>query len=110
MLNEAGKLVTAKVTAGTYHFSTGTMTVEVQDFQNLDKKINSMLLAVWTEEDQSDMQWIQMNRTSQENEHYQAEINASTFGYKEGEYQIHAYVVDEDGEQYFVGKSTGIVE
>lgn len=110
MLNDAGKLVTATVTAGTYDYSTGIMAVEVHNFINLDKKIGSMLLAVWTKEDQSDMQWIQMSRMGQEDGHYRAEINVPNFGFEEGEYQIHAYVVDEDGEQYFVGKTTGIVQ
>ncbi len=110
MLNDAGKLVTAAVTAGTYDYSTGIMAVEVHNFKNLDKRINSMLLAVWTKEDQSDMQWIQMSSMGQEDERYCAEISVPNFGYKEGEYQIHAYVVDEDGEQYFVGKTIGIVK
>lgn len=66
-----------------------------------------MLIAVWMEEDQSDMQWIQAEQD--EEGRYNANINISNFGYKEGEYQIHAYVVDEDGEQYLVGKTTGTV-
>ena len=36
MLNDAGKLVTAAVTAGTYDYSTGIMAVEVHNFKNLD--------------------------------------------------------------------------
>lgn len=107
VLNSIGKVISAKVTAGTYDYNTAYLPVNVSNIQNIEKRINSMLIAVWSEEDQSDMQWIQMDPEGEES--YFVNVDISSFGYKVGEYQIHAYVVDEDGEQYLVGKTTGTV-
>ena len=86
----------------------GILSVRVSDFENILNGVADVSLAVWTEEDQSDLQWIQMG--IQEDSSYYIDIAVSGFGYKMGEYQIHAYVVDGAGEQYMVGAALGVVE
>lgn len=84
------------------------MSVRVNDFENILNGVANVMLAVWTEEDQSDLQWIQME--IQEDSSYYAGINISNFGYKAGEYNIHAYIVDGAGERYKVAETMKAVD
>ena len=94
-------LPTANVWADAYNFVSGTFQVTVSDILNVQNSIEAVMLAVWTNEDQSDLQWIQMER--QEEGDYFASINVPNFNYKVGEYFVDAYVVDGEGEQYAIG-------
>ncbi|MEY8413883.1 GBS Bsp-like repeat-containing protein [Lachnospiraceae bacterium 62-26] len=84
------------------------LSVRVNDFENILNGVANVMLAVWTEEDQSDLQWIQME--IQEDSSYYAGINISNFGYKAGEYNIHAYIVDGAGERYKVAETMKAVD
>ena len=50
---------TAVITAGTYDFTTGNLPVIISQIQDAPDTIQSVKIAVWTQEDQSDLQWIQ---------------------------------------------------
>jgi phosphoglycerol transferase len=82
--------------------------VRVKEFENVLNGVADVMVAVWMEEDQSDLQWIQMG--IQEDNSYYVEISISNLGYKTGEYNIHAYIVDGAGEQYKVAEAMGVVE
>lgn len=97
----------ADVTTGEYSPDTGTLPVYVSNIQGVDSGIQSMLVAVWHDEDQNDLTWIQA--TMQADGSYVGTINVPDFDYKTGEYYIDAYVVDNDGEQYVLGSTTGVV-
>ena len=107
LLVREGKLPMANVWSEPYESDSGALPVRVNDIKNLSADVSHVMVAVWTNEDQSDLQWIQME--IQEDGSYYARINVPSFGYKEGEYRIHAYVVDENGEQYMVGETIGKV-
>lgn len=107
LLVREGRIPTANVWAEAYESDTGALPVRVSDIKNLSADVSHVMVAVWTNEDQSDLQWIQMEM--QEDGSYYARINVPNFGYKEGEYRIHVYVVDENGEQYMVGETVGNV-
>lgn len=107
MLRE-GRAPTAAITVGEYQRDKGLIPVTVSNIENVNDGIQSVQIAVWTEEDQSDLQWIPMEIT--EEEMYTANINILSFGFKEGEYQIHAYVVNSNGEQDILGNTVGIVD
>ena len=108
VLRRDGKLPSANAWAEAYESDTGALPVVVTDIANIPEDISQVMIAVWTNEDQSDLQWIGMEQ--REDGSYYARVNVPGFGYKVGEYQIHVYVVGEDGEQYKVAETVGVVE
>ncbi|MCI6122545.1 GBS Bsp-like repeat-containing protein [Bariatricus sp. SGI.161] len=107
LLLREGKLPMANAWVEAYERETGALPVVVTDIANIPEDISQVMIAVWTNEDQSDLQWIGMEQ--REDGSYYARVNVSRFGYKLGEYQIHVYVVGEDGVQYKVTETIGNV-
>lgn len=107
LLVREGKIPSANAWAEAYESDTGALPVVVTDIANIPEDISQVMIAVWTNEDQSDLQWIGMEQ--REDGSYYARVNVPGFGYKVGEYQIHVYVVGEDGEQYKVAENIGNV-
>ena len=107
LLVREGKIPSANAWAEAYESDTGALPVVVTDIANIPEDISQVMIAVWTNEDQSDLQWIGMEQ--REDGSYYARVNVPGFGYKVGEYQIHVYVVGEDGEQYKVAETIGNV-
>lgn len=107
LLKRMGKYPQAEVRVDEYNYQTAVLPVYVSDISNVESEITSLTAAVWTNEDQSDLQWIQMNADGDGT--YYANVNVADFGYKQGEYIIHIYAVDNTGEQYVVGETTGMV-
>ena len=99
-----GNIPKAVVEVGDYQSDTGMLPVKVSDIKNMESGIQSVLIAVWTKEDQSDLQWIQMEADEEGN--YRTDIDVQGFEYQEEEYQIHAYVVGGDGEQSVLGNTS----
>ena len=91
-----GRVPKATVIAGEYQRDLGLIPVSVTDIENVTDGVQSMQMAVWTKEDQSDLQWIPMETTGDGT--YTANVNVMSYGFYVGEYQIHVYVVDGNGE------------
>lgn len=108
ILERDGKLPEADITVDSYQFQSGVLPVTVSNIRNVKGEIQSLQLAVWIAEDQSDLQWILMEQGEDGN--YHVNINIPGFNYQTGEYQIHAYAVDSDGEATALGTATGMVE
>lgn len=98
---------TGTVSADVYQSSTGILPVTVTDLSNMPDNIQSVQMAVWTTEDQSDLQWIPL--TAMDDGSYAGEINVANYGYKTGTYNIHAYLTDGSGAQYMLCSATGEV-
>ena len=64
--------------------------------------------AVWTAEDQSDLQWVEAEL--QTDGSYLANINVSNFDFTTGEYNVDVYHTDDLGDQYLVASTTGNVQ
>lgn len=107
VLRRDGKLATADVAADAYQYDTGALPVTVTNI-NSELDIQSVTLKVWTNEDQSDEQWIEM--TVSEDGAYYANVNVPSFNYKVGDYYIEAYVHDSEGDTYCVGSTVGTVQ
>lgn len=107
LLRREGKIPSATVWANDYKYEIGVIPVGVADIKGVSG-IESVILSVWTNEDQSDLQWIQTEEV--ETGSYYANVNVPNFNYKTGNYYIQAYVVDSSGEQYMVGEAEGFVE
>ena len=103
-----GRVPTATVQVGTYSYTQGLLPVTVIDIENVEAGVQSIQIAVWTQEDQSDLQWIQLENMGDGS--YSGNVNVAASGYRTGEYQIHAYVVDGNGEQSVLGTAVGFVE
>jgi hypothetical protein len=103
-----GRAPKASVIAGEYQRDQGLIPVSVTDIENVTNGIQSVQMAVWTKVDQSDLQWIPMEITGDGT--YTANVNVMSYGFYEGEYQIHVYAVDGDGEQSILGAAVGIVD
>lgn len=106
LLIREGKVPKANLVVEEYKSELGIFPIRVTDFENMSNGVADVMIAVWTEENQNDLQWIKMD--IQEDSSYYSEINISSFSYKLGEYHIHAYAVDGAGEQYMVAEAVGI--
>ncbi len=103
-----GRVPTATVTAQPYNYLDGRLPVLITDLANADTAASTINVAVWTEEDRSDQQWIQAEL--QADGTYLCRINVANFGFKLGQYNIEAYLIDNTGTQYLLGSTTGLVE
>ncbi len=106
LLIREGKNPMANIVVEEYRNESGILPVRVLDFENISNGVADVMLAVWTEEDQSDLKWIPME--IQEDSSYYIDVDIAGFNYKLGEYQLHVYVVDGAGEQYKVAEAIGI--
>ena len=107
LLVREGKIPTGEVVIGEYQRQTGTIPLTVQQTTG-GENIQSILVAVWTNDDQSDLQWIELQMNEDSN--YTTDINMKNFGFIPGDYNIHVYVITGDGEQYFMGGGLEHVE
>lgn len=107
LLVREGKIPTGEVVIGEYQRQTGSIPLTVQQITG-GENIQSILVAVWTNDDQSDLQWIELQMNEDSN--YTTDINMKNFGFIPGDYNMHVYVITVDGEQYFVGGGLEHVE
>ena len=107
LLLKEGKIPSGELWIGEYDYHTAFLPVSVSNLTGEDG-IASILVAVWHEEDQSDLQWIELQQN--EDETYSIDVNMANFNFVSGEYHIHAYAVMTDGRQYFLGESIGTVQ
>ena len=103
-----GRVPTGTVYADPYLRDIGGIPVTVTDLANLPDEVQSVQIAVWTNEDQSDLQWIQLG--AREDGSFGANINVANYGFKLGVYYIDAYIVDSTGTPYMIGQATGYVD
>ena len=82
--------------------------MQVTDLANAEPDTSTINIAVWTEEDKSDQQWIQA--VLQADGTFLCNINVANFGFKTGQYNIEAYLIDNTGTQYLLGSAVGYVE
>ena len=108
LLIREGRAPTATVTVQEYSYQNGWLPVRITDLANADTATSTVNIAVWTEEDRSDQQW--MEAELQADGTYLCSINVANFGFKLGQYNIEAYLIDNTGAQYLLGSATGLVE
>lgn len=107
LLIREGKAPKAAVSIGEYDYSLNTFTVDVSNLENVPDGVESMLAAIWTEEDQNDLQWIPMDQ--QEDGSYHIDVDISTYNYKTGDYQVHIYMRDVHGDLHFMTQTTAFI-
>ena len=110
LLIREGRAPTATVTAQPYSYLEGWLPVRITELANADTATSTVNIAVWTEEDRSDQQWMQAELQAQADGTYLCNINVANFGFKTGQYNIEAYLIDNTGTQYLLGSAAGYVE
>ena len=103
-----GQIPETSIIVGDYDFTTGILPVNVTVGDDVKDDMESMLIAVWTNENQEDLQWIQLE--AQADGSYAGVISVPNFNYVTGEYHVHAYMVHNSGNQYKLGEAVGIVQ
>lgn len=100
--NEAEQSVpSAQVEAGEYQFDSSLLPIAVRNIENLQVDLQSVMVAVWKEDDQSDLQWIPMELLDDGTYYTYAYIG--NYGEALGNYHIHAYAVDTTGNLIILG-------
>lgn len=107
LLLRQGKVPTGEIAVGEYDYHTAALPVIVYNITN-DDSIASVTAAVWHNEDQSDLQWVELPQN--EDGTYSTNVNIANFNFVLGEYHIHVYAVNTDGQQYFLGEGMGSVQ
>lgn len=100
--------VSAVFTTSEYDFQWGILPLLISEIDDKGKGISAINVAVWVEEDQSDIQWMQAE--AQADGSYIMNIAVPDFNYKTGIYKIAVYLVDNQGEQHLLGHTQGSVE
>ena len=96
-----------EIKIGQYNKKKRELEVRVKNITYGTKGIQTASIAVWKNEDQSDLQWIPL--TLYKKGVFKTTIDIDIFDDEEGKYNIHAYVVDGEGELHNIAqKSTTI--
>lgn len=103
-----GTAPTASAAALPYDYTTGVLQIVINDIMNADDGIAGITVAVWTMDDQSDLQWIQAE--AQADGSYLANVNVPNFGFATGEYYVDVYLTDNVGNQFLVTSTVGYVQ
>lgn len=102
LMYRKGKLPAATIVAGEYDQMTKTFPIVIRDVQNVQNGIRSIIVAAWTSEDQSDIQWVQLGEN--EDGSYGIWLGTEAFiNINEG-IHIQGYLIDGSGESYFIGE------
>lgn len=101
-LVERASTPSVKITMQDYDPGTGLFTIMADKFVHIDtENIWSLSAAVWTSEDQGDLQWIPLEL--QEDGSYVGYANIWNFFNPTGRYIIHLYLTDNEGTSSLVG-------
>ncbi len=100
-------LPTALVTVYEYDSMSGQLPVQISEINDAGKGVGTINVAVWTEPDQADLQWMQAE--AQGDGTFWMNIDVPGFNYKTGDYYIDVYLVDADGNQNIIGSMIGVV-
>lgn len=96
---EEASVPEAELITTDYNYHTGKFEIQVNILDSQDS-IQAIRCAVWSHEDQSNIQWYEAAQA--EDGTYHADAWASDFFFEEGTYQIHVYAVCDSGNQVLV--------
>ncbi|QNM10227.1 GBS Bsp-like repeat-containing protein [Wansuia hejianensis] len=103
--NNAAIVVDIEVEPYDYH--TGKFDVYIR---NLVSEYEPMALqcAVWSEDGQEDLCWYEGEREAEGS--YVIHVYARDFQYKEDQYNVHVYGIDDEGSQVLLGTTVGVID
>lgn len=94
----------AEIVLRDYDPVTGIQPIVITDIKNVRGNIRALNVAVWTLDDQTDLQWMQAAQNPDGD--YTMDINISSFGNRTENYNIHVYTVLENGSTEFLTDTT----
>ena len=94
---------TGEIAVGEYDYHMAALPVIVYNIANDDS-----IAAVWHNENQSGLQCVELPQN--EDGTYSTNVNIANFNFVLGEYHIHVYAVNTDGQQYFLREGIGSVQ
>ena len=99
----------ADIWVDAYQPETGTIPVYVTNLSPYIKdKIETLVIAVWNDETQRDLQWIGLEAVG-ENE-YLAYIDTAEFSGELDKYYIDVHAIEFTGQRYIIGSAEGILQ
>ena len=102
LLEREGKVPTAEIKSEKYKSEEGVLALKVKNIKYIQNGIQSVTAAIWKNEDQSDLQWIPM--AIQKDGSCTTKIDMNIWNKEDGEYNVHIYIVDGNGNQYNVAQ------
>ena len=105
---DKNNIIYADVHLGDYDENAGAVPVTINNFHNTEKGIQSVVIAVWTKEDQSDLIWYQMGMV--EEGMYTVGIQLADWNYQKGNYMIDSYEIDGTGEATMLNRRVAEVD
>lgn len=97
-----------EIKLGKYNKKERKLEVKVKNITYGTKGIQTASIAVWKNEDQSDLQWLPL--TLYKKGVFKSTIDMDIFDDEEGKYNIHAYVVDGDGQLHNIAQKSVTIE
>ena len=76
--------------------------ISVDDLKNMKNGVQSASAAVWSNRDQSDLQWVPL--AVQDDGKWTGKVNVKKKTKNKGMYNIHVYMIDGTGTQYNVAQ------
>lgn len=98
--------ICAEVDVKPYDYKTGKFEVVVDQLMT-DENIQSVRCAVWSADDQSDLKWYEAQK--RQDSSYLMKVWARDFYYQEGDYHIHIYIIDEQGDTQMICETQGSI-
>ena len=95
---------TANLEIESYNITSNSFDVWVKDITGDSEDVESVKIAVWKQEDQSDMQWIYLELNEEGD--YFSKVNMNLYNSESGTYQVHAYAETAHEEEVFLGEGT----
>lgn len=102
------RLPQAAVKVEMYDEEQALITVSISDLHNVRNGVNDVRLAVWSQEKQKDLKWIPAEQ--KETDRYEVVVSLSDFDYREGDYNMHAYLSDQEGRPWKLGEIHYLIE
>ena len=95
---------TANFEIESYNITSNSFGVWVKNITGDADDIETVKVAVWKQEDQSDIQWIYLELNEEGD--YFSKINMDMYNSESGTYQVHAYAETAHEEEVFLGEGT----
>lgn len=100
--SKAGALVTVEP----YNADLSILPIRISDITGI-QEVKQINIAFWTQDDMSDVQWIQA--APQADGSYRSDLDIAHYNYKSQPYNIHVYIIGDHERQYLVAQIHGAI-
>lgn len=108
LMKRDGRIPSGAVWNDDYDSESGVIHVYMDSLNGINEDVSAMGIKVWTQDDQSDMTWIDFYGPD-ENEVYHADVDLSAYGYASGTYHVQGSLTYTSGTEYLLGDEVDVV-